>query len=138
MNSKFYAVHQGWAASRTPRRFPRPWGVGVGRVALATQPVYLGNEVSAFLGQDIQVPLCYYLTTQGTGLLLQLKERQPCGTRGRCAGRSRGMASAGSSSVKKMRPAAITYDQHWAVIRQQQRDGSALVRQRGPGGEPNA
>ena len=41
----------------------------------ATQPVYLGNEVPAFLGQDIQVALCYYLTPQGTGLLLQLTER---------------------------------------------------------------
>jgi hypothetical protein len=68
---------QGRAASRTPRRFPRPWGVGVGRVALGTQPVYFGNEVPAFLGQDIQVPLCHYLTPQGTGLLLQLKERSP-------------------------------------------------------------
>ena len=82
--------------------------MGVGRVALGTQPVYFGNEVPAFLGQDIQVPLCYYLTTQGTGLLLQLKERSRVVLGGDVLVAVGGWHQP-ALSVKKMRPAAITY-----------------------------
>ena len=46
------------------------------------------------------MPLCYYLTPQGTGLLLQLKERSHCGTRGRRAGHGRRVASPGSLRKK--------------------------------------
>ena len=76
------------------------------------------------------MPLCYYLTTQGTGLLLQLKERSRVVLGGDVLVAVGGWHQP-ALSVNKMRPAAITYDQHWSVIRQQQRDGSVLVRQRG-------
>ena len=54
------------------------------------------------------MPLCYYLATQGTGLLLQLKERSTVVLGGGVLVTVGGWHHL-ALSVRKMRPAANTY-----------------------------